>query len=92
MTDDQTLTSQGRQIRLEPMPPGLWGVVLGVGLGMLAPLMGFLIGSILGVGDGTVSPLALGLVVGIVIGGFGLLWAMLAGVRLYRHFRSVKGE
>lgn len=92
MTDDHTLTSKGRQIRLEPVPPGLWGVILGVALGLLAPLMGFLIGSILGVGDGTTSPLALGLVVGIVIGGFGLLWAMLAGVRLYRHFRSVNSD
>ena len=89
MTDEQTLLSRGRQIRLEPMPPGLWGVVLGVGLAMLAPLAGFLIGSILGVGDGTgLSPLVVWLTVGIAIGGVGLVAACFAGVRLYRHLHA----
>ena len=38
----------GRPVVLEPTPPGLWGVLLGVGLAALAPLFGFLIGGVLG--------------------------------------------
>lgn len=84
MTDEQTTPARGRPIRLEPMPPGLWGVILGVIAGVLAPLGGFLIGSILGVGSGGLSPLALSLLIGIVIGGAALLIALLSGIRLYR--------
>lgn len=85
MIDEPTVPSPGRRIRLEPTAPGLWGVILGVGLGLLAPLSGFLIGTILGVGDGGFSPLAIGLLIGIVVGGLGLLVALFAGVRMYRH-------
>jgi len=61
----------GRPVVLEPTPPGLWGVLLGVGLAALAPLFGFLIGGVLGRGDpaeGSFDPLALSLFIGIVVG------------------------
>lgn len=38
MSDEMTLDSQGRHIRLDPLAPGLWGVILGVVLGALAAL------------------------------------------------------
>ena len=104
MNDDQSVSApstptqsgetRGRQIRLEPLPPGMWGVVLGVALGVLAPLGGFLIGSILGPGalGAPIAPMFLSLFVGIVIGALGILAAMFAGYRLVRHLRVARGS
>lgn len=87
MSDDVTLSTPGRQIRLEPLAPGLWAVILGVVIGALAPLGGFLFGSILGPGESgqAINPMFLSLFIGIVAGALGLLLAAFGGFRLYRH-------
>ncbi len=87
-------TQTGRHIHLEPLPPGLWGVILGVVIGGLAPLGGFLVGSILGVGspDAAVAPMFIALFIGIVVGALGLLVAGLGGMRLFRHVRAQPGN
>jgi hypothetical protein len=38
----------GRPIRLTPVAPGVWLVILGGAVAALAPLLGFLIGSVVG--------------------------------------------
>jgi hypothetical protein len=77
----------GRPIRLVPTPPGFWPLLLGVCAAALAPLFGFLIGS--GTGstdpDALMHPLYWGLLMGILLGGVGVLVALLGGRRLWRH-------
>ena len=94
MSDETTLESQGRHIRLEPLAPGLWGVILGVVLAGLAPLFGFLIGTILGPGDPgeAINPMFWALFLGIIVGALGLLVAGASGVRLYRHLNATKAS
>ncbi|MDI2099530.1 hypothetical protein [Ruicaihuangia caeni] len=88
MSDDTALPP-GRPIRLAPLPPGLWGLLLGAGVALLAPLMGFLIGSIIGPGDtqAAINPMFLALFAGIVIGAGGAIWALVSALRLIRHVR-----
>lgn len=85
-TDDLDV-QPGRPIRLEPMPPGLWMVILGVFAAVFAPFFGFLIGSSMGRpdDDAVLTPLYWGLFVGVVIGGLGVLSAVLGGRRLWQH-------
>lgn len=86
MTDELTQTP-GRQIVLEPLAPGLWGIIVGVVFAALAPLGGFLVGSILGPGQtgANLNPMFLSLFVGIILGALSLLLAAVNGYRLYRH-------
>lgn len=79
-------TTAGRPIRLAPTAPGFWLVTLGAALAALAPLFGFLFGVTSGRSDadGLFSPLYWGLFVGVIIGGIGVLMAVLGGIRLWR--------
>lgn len=80
----------GRPIRLVPVPPGFWPATLGVCVAALAPLFGFLVGvmSPAPEGDQAFSPLYVGLFSGVVLGGLGVVAAVLGGRRLWRHYRS----
>lgn len=84
---DELHVEPGRPIRLVPMPPGLWMVILGVFAAVFSPFFGFLIGSSMGrpEGDPLLTPLYWGLFVGVVIGGIGVLSAVLGGRRLWQH-------
>lgn len=77
----------GRPVRLVPTPPGFWMTLLGAALAAIAPLFGFLGGSMVIGTDraGTMSPLYWGLFIGVVIGAFGVLIALLGARRLWRH-------
>lgn len=87
---DETFPPPGRPVILEPTLPGLWSVILGVSVAVLAPLFGFLVGSAMGPGDGgtDMSPLFMGLFVGVVIGGIGVIAALAGGWRMYRDWMS----
>lgn len=79
----------GRAFRLEPTPPGLWRVVLGLAVGALAPLFGFLVGGALGSPhEGANDLMFVTLAIGIIIGGVGVLVAISGGVRLWRYFQD----
>lgn len=80
----------GRPVVLEPTPPGMWRVLLGTAVAVLAPLFGFLVGGMFGAGTtgDTVDPMFLSLFTGIVIGGIGVLVAIAGGARLWRHFHQ----
>lgn len=88
MSDDE-LSTPGRPVRLVPTPSGFWPTLLGVALAAIAPLFGFLIGSTLGSTseDALLSPLYWGLFVGVVIGGIGVLLAIVGGRRIWRNRR-----
>jgi hypothetical protein len=90
MTDDTHVIPAGRPVRLVPTAPGFWRTVLGVALAGLAPLFGFLIGTILGDtnSDFFLQPIYWGLFVGVLIGGVGVLIAVLGGRRLWLHHRD----
>lgn len=79
----------GRPVTLTPMPPGLWMILLGVVLAALGPLFGFLIGSMLGptTTTGNLDMIALSLLLGIVVGGLGVLVALLGARRFIAHRR-----
>lgn len=87
---DDTIPPPGRPVLLEPTPPGLWAVILGATVAVLAPLFGFLVGAALGPGDGgtAMSPLFLWLFVGVIIGGVGVIAALTGGWRLYRDWMA----
>ena len=72
----------GRPIRLTPVPRGFWLVLLGGGVAVLAPLIGFLVGTVLGVDEVIVgtSPIFLFLFIGFLVAGAGLA-AALFGIR-----------
>lgn len=79
---------EGRRVILEPTPPGLWPLLLGVALAALAPMAGFLVGSAIGVGDDPAAefdPMYLALFAGILVGGVGVVIAIAGGWRLWRH-------
>lgn len=86
MTENPDLAlAPGRPVRLVPTPRGFWMTLLGVVVAILAPLFGFLVGSASGMpeGDPMLSPLYWGLFVGVVIGGLGVVAAVLGGRRLW---------
>lgn len=88
------LPPPGRRVRLVPAPPGLTLLLLGVAIAALSPLLGFLIGSGAGSGDGDVTllPIYWGLLGGVVVGGGGVLLAVLGGLRLWRHVRPKEAD
>lgn len=93
MTEEQ-LPARGRPVVLQPNPPGLWSVLLGVGVAGLSPLFGFLIGSILGNDESPTGndPIFLGLTLGLVVGAVGLAWAISGVFRLWRSRRSSQAD
>jgi hypothetical protein len=80
---------KGRPIRLTPVAPGVWLVIVGGGVTVLGPLFGFLIGTVLGTERQTLgmSPIFLFLFLGFLVAGAGLGTAIL-GIR--RNLRSRK--
>src|SRR5690606_4345254 len=86
-TDTDSIITPGRPVRLEPTAPGFWMTVLGVCIAALAPLLGFLMGTMMGRPEDEVmlDPLYWGLFGGVIIGGIGVLVAVVGGVRLWRH-------
>src|SRR5690606_3102097 len=90
MSEDSDLNplEPGRPIRLEPTPPGFRMTLLGAFPAVLGPFFGFLVGSSMGRGDGDplLSPLYWGLFVGVVVGGLGVIAAVIGGRRLWLHY------
>ncbi|WP_238008565.1 hypothetical protein KZZ52_31810 [Dactylosporangium sp. AC04546] len=80
-------TEPGRPIRLTPVAPGVWLVILGGGVTVLGPLFGFLTGTILGAERKTLgmSPIFLFLFLGFLVAGAGLGVALLGVRRILRH-------
>ncbi|HET9139234.1 hypothetical protein [Actinophytocola sp.] len=78
---------KGRQIRLIPLVPGAWLVILGGGVMVLGPLFGFLIGTVHGTERDTlgVSPIFLFLLLGFLVAGIGLGIALLGLRRILRN-------
>jgi hypothetical protein len=76
----------GRPVRLTPVAPGVWLVILGGGVTVLGPLFGFLIGTILGAEGETLgmSPIFLFLFLGFLVAGAGLGTAILGARRIFR--------
>ncbi len=91
-TAHDTGVEAGRQIRLTPVPPGFWPVVIGGALMVLGPLFGFLFGSMLGVDEmvGSVRAIYASLLVGFVVAGIGLVSILFGARRLIvdQHARS----
>lgn len=88
MSENSDLSvAPGRPVRLVPTPPGFWMTLLGMGTAVLAPLLGFLVGSASGApeGDPLLSPLYWGLFTGVVVGGVGVVAAVIGGRRLWLH-------
>ena len=85
-TDLDPGPEKGRPIRLTPVAPGVWLVLLGGGVMVLGPLFGFLIGTILGTERETLgmSPIFLFLFLGFLVAGAGLGTAMLGVRRILR--------
>jgi hypothetical protein len=77
---------KGRPIRLTPVAPGVWQVILGGGVTVLGPLFGFLIGTILGTERQTLgtSSIFLFLFLGFLVSGAGLGTAILGIRRILR--------
>ena len=77
---------KGRPIRLTPVAPGVWQVILGGGVTVLGPLFGFLTGTILGTERETLgmSPIFLFLFLGFLVAGAGLGAAILGIRRILR--------
>ena len=88
--DETGAPEAGRPVVLEPTPPGMWRVLLGTAVAVLAPLLGFLVGGAFGAGTvgESIDPMFISLFVGIVIGGAGVLVALSGGARLWRHFHQ----
>jgi hypothetical protein len=79
---ERTSSSDGRQVTLTPVPPGIWLIIGGSVVAALGPLFGFLIGSMLDstTDTGDLSPIYVFLFIGIVVGGLGV-GAVLLGIR-----------
>lgn len=69
-TDHDAPVPPGRPVHLVPTPPGLWRVLLGVVVALLAPFFGILIGSGIGAAEGgnRMDPLYWGFFIGWLIG------------------------
>lgn len=79
----------GRQIVLEPMPPGWWMVISGTVLAALGPLFGFLVGSMIGEGDGKgMDPIQLWLLLGFLVGAVGVAVALMGGYTIVDRRRT----
>lgn len=89
-SDHDTSAPPGRPVHLEPTPPGLWRVLLGVVVALLAPFFGILIGSGMGVEDSAIrmQPLYWGFFSGGLIGILGLVAAGMGAMTLIRHTRA----
>lgn len=88
MSENSDLSvARGRPVRLVPTPPGFWMTVLGVGTAVIAPLFGFLVGSatVATEGDPLLSPLYWGLFTGVLVGGVGVVAAVIGARRLWLH-------
>ena len=83
-------SEEGRPIRLTPVPPGVWLVIIGAGVTVLGPLFGFLIGTILGTEERTLgmSPIFLFIFLGFLVGGAGLGIAFAGARRIFRTRRT----
>ena len=92
--ENTTTPSDGRQITLTPVPPGIWLIIGGSVVAGLGPLFGFLIGSILGsdTDTGDLSPIYLFLFAGIVVGGMGVGAVLLGARRVLRERRGSSGD
>ncbi|HEY0950348.1 hypothetical protein [Nocardioides sp.] len=78
----------GRQVRLEPVRPGVWLIILGTVIAALGPLFGFLVGSMVGIDeDADLDAIYLYLFAGIVVGGIGVGLALLGARRVLRDRR-----
>ena len=82
---DRNETSDGEG----PPLAGLWQVLLGAALAVLAPLFGFLGGTAGGTDgpDDKVDTLLAWMIGGLFLGGLGALVAILGGLRLYQQSR-----
>lgn len=88
--ESEQLEAKGRQIRLVPLPPGSWTVLLGCGAMLLGPLFGFLVGGTLDTSWETfgMDPIAFFLFVGFLVAGVGAAIALLGVRRLLRNRRG----
>lgn len=93
-TDPNSLEDEGRQIRLVPLAPGVWTVLLGAGAMVLGPLFGFLIGTTLGDDRKTLgmSPIFLFLFIGFMVAGLGLGVILLGLRRILSHREEDSAE
>jgi hypothetical protein len=88
-TDHEAPAEEGRQVRLVPLAPGFWMVLLGCGAMVLGPLFGFLVGTMLGTDQRTLgmAPIFFFLFVGFMVAGLGLGAALLGLRRIVRDRR-----
>jgi hypothetical protein len=88
-----TTSSDGRQVTLTPVAPGIWLIIGGGVVAALGPLFGFLVGSMLGSGTdtGDLSPIYLFLFIGLVVGGLGVGAVLLGARRVIRDRRAEGG-
>ncbi|MCT1430274.1 hypothetical protein M3F57_03665 [Brachybacterium muris] len=89
-TEHDAPVPPGRPVHLVPTPPGLWRVLLGVVVALLAPFFGILIGSGIGAAEGgnRMDPLYWGFFIGGLIGIVGLVAAGMGAMSLIRHGRA----
>ena len=85
--DPESAPDEGRSIRLTPVGPGVWLVLLGSGVMVLGPLFGFLIGTVLGTEGETLgmTPIFFFLFLGFIVGGAGLVVALFGARRILRN-------
>lgn len=88
-SDAEPLEEEGRQVRLVPLAPGFWAVLLGCGAMVLGPLFGFLVGTVVGINRETLgmNPIFFFLFIGFMVAGLGL-GVVLLGVRRIMRDRS----
>ena len=89
-TDHDPLNEVGSPIRLVPLAPGSWTVMLGAGAMVLGPLFGFLVGTMVGVDRKTLgmSPIFFFLLVGFLVAGLGLGLVLLGATRIFARLHA----
>lgn len=88
-TEPEPGIAPGRQIRLEPVRPGIWLIILGAVIAALGPLFGFLVGSMIGIEEGDdLDAIYLFLFAGLVVGAIGVGLALLGTRRVLRDRRA----